>query len=55
MRQVSTSTNGTSVSSKSYRRGHWSVEEDHKLIQFVTKYGQGRWNKLAQAAGAHLI
>ncbi|KAI5078584.1 hypothetical protein GOP47_0006255 [Adiantum capillus-veneris] len=34
-----------------YRKGHWSVEEDIRLIQFVRKYGEGRWSKLAKAAG----
>ncbi|KAH7437528.1 hypothetical protein KP509_05G076500 [Ceratopteris richardii] len=34
-----------------YRKGHWSVEEDIRLMQFVRKYGEGRWSKLAKAAG----
>ncbi|GKV06810.1 hypothetical protein SLEP1_g18647 [Rubroshorea leprosula] len=33
-----------------FRRGPWTVEEDLKLINHITIYGEGRWNSLARCA-----
>ncbi|XP_038977104.1 transcription factor MYB2-like [Phoenix dactylifera] len=33
------------------RRGPWTVEEDLKLINYITVHGDGRWNTLARCAG----
>lgn len=33
------------------RRGPWTVEEDFKLINYITTHGEGRWNSLARCAG----
>ncbi|XP_031259369.1 transcription factor MYB3-like [Pistacia vera] len=32
-------------------KGAWSKEEDRKLIDYVTKHGEGKWRSLPQAAG----
>ncbi|XP_031259370.1 transcription factor MYB3-like [Pistacia vera] len=32
-------------------KGAWSKEEDRKLIDYVTKNGEGKWRSLPQAAG----
>ncbi|KAJ0047647.1 hypothetical protein Pint_17009 [Pistacia integerrima] len=31
-------------------KGAWSKEEDRKLIDYVTKHGEGKWRSLPQAA-----
>lgn len=36
------------------RRGPWTVEEDMKLISFISLHGEGRWNSLSHAAGNFL-
>nr|ASR18114.1 R2R3MYB29 [Ginkgo biloba] len=33
------------------RKGPWTVEEDMRLIRYITVHGEGRWNFLAKAAG----
>ncbi|KAK8494602.1 hypothetical protein V6N13_135990 [Hibiscus sabdariffa] len=33
------------------KRGAWTVEEDFKLINYVSIHGEGRWNSLATCAG----
>lgn len=33
------------------RRGPWTVEEDFKLINYISNHGEGRWNCLARCAG----
>ncbi|CAM8887536.1 unnamed protein product [Rhodiola kirilowii] len=33
------------------RRGPWTVEEDHTLMAYIAKHGEGRWNSLARCAG----
>ncbi|GMH26233.1 hypothetical protein Nepgr_028076 [Nepenthes gracilis] len=33
------------------RRGPWTLEEDTLLIHSIARYGEGRWNSLAEAAG----
>ncbi|KAA8549050.1 hypothetical protein F0562_000734 [Nyssa sinensis] len=33
------------------RKGPWTVEEDSKLIDYITIHGEGRWNFLARCAG----
>lgn len=33
------------------RKGPWTVEEDMKLVRYITLQGEGRWNILAKAAG----
>ncbi|KAL7199114.1 hypothetical protein ACSBR2_021402 [Camellia fascicularis] len=33
------------------RKGPWTEEEDLKLINYITIYGEGPWNSVAQCAG----
>lgn len=33
------------------RKGPWTLEEDMRLIHYITLRGEGRWNFLAKAAG----
>uniref|UniRef100_A0A804N5K1 MYB transcription factor n=1 Tax=Zea mays TaxID=4577 RepID=A0A804N5K1_MAIZE len=33
------------------RRGPWTVDEDHILVNYIADNGEGRWNSLARAAG----
>nr|AJG36691.1 MYB transcription factor 78-1.1 [Brassica napus] len=33
------------------RRGPWTVEEDFKLINYISTHGEGRWNSLSRCAG----
>ncbi|CAH8299722.1 unnamed protein product [Eruca vesicaria subsp. sativa] len=33
------------------RRGPWTVEEDFKLINYISTHGEGRWNSLSSCAG----
>uniref|UniRef100_A0A0C9RMW5 TSA: Wollemia nobilis Ref_Wollemi_Transcript_9986_1363 transcribed RNA sequence n=1 Tax=Wollemia nobilis TaxID=56998 RepID=A0A0C9RMW5_9CONI len=33
------------------RKGPWTVEEDMRLIRYISLHGEGRWNFLAKAAG----
>ncbi|KAL1193098.1 Transcription factor MYB2 [Cardamine amara subsp. amara] len=33
------------------RRGPWTVEEDMKLINYISLHGEGRWNSLSRSAG----
>ncbi|GMQ00410.1 hypothetical protein CsSME_00047508 [Camellia sinensis var. sinensis] len=33
------------------RKGPWTEEEDSKLINYITIYGEGPWNSVAQCAG----
>uniref|UniRef100_A0A7N0UAR7 Uncharacterized protein n=1 Tax=Kalanchoe fedtschenkoi TaxID=63787 RepID=A0A7N0UAR7_KALFE len=33
------------------RRGPWTAEEDHTLMSYIAKHGEGRWNSLARCAG----
>lgn len=33
------------------RRGPWTVDEDHTLVNYIADNGEGRWNSLARAAG----
>ncbi|KAL7226973.1 hypothetical protein ACSBR1_021942 [Camellia fascicularis] len=33
------------------RKGPWTEEEDSKLINYITIYGEGTWNSVAQCAG----
>ncbi|CAG7895702.1 unnamed protein product [Brassica rapa] len=33
------------------RRGPWTVEEDFKLINYISTQGEGRWNSLSRCAG----
>nr|QWQ79412.1 MYB14 [Zanthoxylum armatum] len=33
------------------RRGPWTVEEDFKLINYISNHGDGRWNSLARSSG----
>lgn len=34
-------------------KGAWSKEEDQKLIDYITKHGEGKWRSLPQAAGTY--
>ncbi|XP_068663963.1 MYB-like transcription factor EOBI [Aristolochia californica] len=33
------------------RRGPWTMEEDHILVNYIANHGEGRWNALARSAG----
>eukprot|EP00249_Psilotum_nudum_P014525 c24864_g1_i1 orf=174-1148(-) len=33
------------------KRGHWSLDEDIRLLQVVRRHGEGHWSRLAKAAG----
>uniref|UniRef100_A0A0D6QR05 MYB transcription factor n=1 Tax=Araucaria cunninghamii TaxID=56994 RepID=A0A0D6QR05_ARACU len=33
------------------RKGPWTVEEDMRLLRYISLHGEGRWNFLAKAAG----
>ncbi|KAF3778099.1 Transcription factor [Nymphaea thermarum] len=33
------------------RRGPWTMEEDHILMNYIAIHGEGRWNSLARCAG----
>ncbi|KAH9306187.1 hypothetical protein KI387_010591, partial [Taxus chinensis] len=33
------------------RKGPWTVQEDMRLVNYITLNGEGRWNFLAKAAG----
>ncbi|CAH2044603.1 unnamed protein product [Thlaspi arvense] len=33
------------------RRGPWTVDEDFKLMSYISTHGEGRWNSLARCAG----
>nr|URY18837.1 MYB protein [Zanthoxylum bungeanum] len=52
----SSSSNSSSISTISeedmdLRRGPWTVDEDFKLINYISNHGDGRWNSLARSAG----
>ncbi|XP_044476376.1 myb-related protein 308-like [Mangifera indica] len=32
-------------------KGAWSKEEDQRLIDYITKHGEGKWRSIPQAAG----
>ncbi|GLJ38279.1 hypothetical protein SUGI_0779310 [Cryptomeria japonica] len=36
---------------KEVKKGAWTEEEDEKLIEYIQKYGHGKWHKLAKHAG----
>ncbi|KAE8660097.1 MYB122 protein [Hibiscus syriacus] len=40
-----------SCSSDGLKKGAWTLEEDHKLISYVQKHGEGGWRSLPQKAG----
>ncbi|KAH9289241.1 hypothetical protein KI387_033358, partial [Taxus chinensis] len=33
------------------KKGLWSLEEDEKLMRYITKYGHGRWSYVPNLAG----
>ncbi|KAI3423339.1 uncharacterized protein J3R85_011071 [Psidium guajava] len=33
------------------KRGPWTADEDHALMNYVASHGEGRWNSLARSAG----
>lgn len=33
------------------KKGPWTPEEDEKLIDYITKHGEGNWRTLAKRAG----
>ncbi|CAN6336772.1 unnamed protein product [Urochloa humidicola] len=33
------------------RKGPWTMEEDHVLVNYIAAHGEGSWNSLARAAG----
>ncbi|XP_062232654.1 MYB-like transcription factor EOBII [Phragmites australis] len=33
------------------RKGPWTMEEDHVLVNYISAHGEGAWNNLARAAG----
>jgi hypothetical protein len=42
-------------SPKEVNKGAWSREEDDILSKYVVIHGEGKWQKVAQNAGAKLI
>jgi hypothetical protein len=43
------------ISPKEINKGAWSREEDDILSKYVSIHGEGKWQKVAQNAGAKLI
>jgi hypothetical protein len=43
------------ISPKEINKGAWSREEDDILSKYVSIHGEGKWQKVAQNAGATLI
>jgi hypothetical protein len=43
------------ISPKEINKGAWSREEDDILSKYVFIHGEGKWQKVAQNAGATLI
>lgn len=37
------------------RKGPWTMEEDHVLINYIANHGEGVWNNLARAAGTLVV
>lgn len=35
-------------------KGAWSKQEDQKLIDYITKHGEGCWRNLPKAAGKYM-
>ena len=33
------------------RKGPWTMEEDHVLVNYIAAHGEGAWNNIARAAG----
>lgn len=33
------------------RKGPWTMEEDHILINYISIHGEGVWNNIARASG----
>ncbi|PPD70749.1 hypothetical protein GOBAR_DD32375 [Gossypium barbadense] len=42
--------NMVSTEEEDLKRGPWTIEEDFKLINYISIHGKGRWNSLAQSA-----
>lgn len=42
---------GYTMEGKGSKRGHWSIEEDKILMDYISIHGKGRWNRLAKATG----
>lgn len=36
------------------KKGTWTIEEDRKLIAYVTKYGCWNWRQLPKYAGTYI-
>jgi transcription factor MYB, plant len=59
MSQKKVATEATTIVSKfeeemELRRGPWTLEEDHLLINYIASHGEGRWNLLARCSGTNL-
>lgn len=37
------------------KKGPWTTEEDHKLIQYIQIHGPGNWRTLPKNAGIYFI
>ena len=33
------------------KRGHWSAEEDARMLEYVSKHGEGNWTSVPKKAG----
>ncbi|KAG8483280.1 hypothetical protein CXB51_022359 [Gossypium anomalum] len=44
--------NMVSTEEEDLKRGPWTIEEDFKLINYISIHGKGRWNSLAHSADA---
>lgn len=36
------------------KKGPWTAEEDHKLVDYIKKHGHGRWRTLPKHAGTYI-
>ncbi|KAL5982290.1 hypothetical protein ACLOJK_016361 [Asimina triloba] len=39
------------MGSNQYKKGLWTVEEDQILVEYISVYGKGRWNRVAKMTG----
>ncbi|KAG9137495.1 hypothetical protein Leryth_016792 [Lithospermum erythrorhizon] len=42
---------GWGVIDEGWRKGPWTTEEDHNLIEYVKLHGEGRWNSVSRLSG----
>lgn len=41
------------ISEQSWRKGPWTPEEDKLLLEYVSRYGEGRWSCVSKCAGTY--